>query len=73
MSDEETKGLHETLSVTEIMTANGDARREIAIHSLEVISNLLYLIQTQSDDPLKVTEYATLAATHVKSVAEAFH
>jgi hypothetical protein len=52
------------------MTVNGDARRELVMRSLEVLSNLLYLIRIQSDEPLKVTEYAKLAETQVKATVE---
>ena len=55
------------------MIAPGDARREIAIVSLKALNNLLYLIRVESDDQLKVAEYATLAEMHVKTLSNAIH
>jgi len=73
--DKKSKGLqhHANLSVFKCMTANGDARREVIIRSLEVLSNLFYLIRTQSDNPFKVTEYATLADAQIKLITEALN
>jgi len=61
------------LSVSKPMIAPGDARREIAIVSLKALNNLLYLIRVESDDQLKVAEYATLAEMHVKTLSNAIH
>jgi hypothetical protein len=53
------------------MKPNGDSRREAVNRSLEILRNLLYLIRMNSNDPLKVTEYALIAEDHARGIAEA--
>ena len=71
MGHQETKGLHETLSVTESMTANGAASWEV-LNNLEVLRNLLYLIRVQHEQAENVKLYVTQAETHAEAVSDWF-